>query len=605
MNIINQYKNKKTNKITGEAADLILGNNVGNYLFLSNRTETRYQGFFYADNGSKKQEVYKIIDKISPTNTKALSEIKNSFFKVEKKYEDGLIESYFMPQNLNTLCVEFSKNTETEITLDIRSPYDSRLMGRFYEIDTEEDCLVIKFVKRRDWQEDHLGDKKEFSLFLAVKSDKESYEKIGEFIAQHYAKDQERGSYPWDRFVFRAFKMSFKKAVFSVNNSKKEALSEANNAFKNFDKLYKQTRDDYGDLVIPKITDPEIKMAHLCAQSSIKTMTLEKENTGAYAGIPWFFQFWNRDEAVALPQIYKINRKVAKEIILSQLDTILKRSSFPKQRLPESAEETQSADALGILVRSCQQIFSENKVDRLFKDEVVKKFEKITPKLLKERTQNEMAISYAGETWMDSLDRSGLRIEIQAGRLALYKFLYSETNNDQYKILLEHLEREIVKNFFKDEIPWDSPEDATVRPNVFLAYYLYPELMLKEKWEKCFDKILPELYLEWGGIASVSQVDGKFISRDSGENSPSYHNGDSWYWINNLTALVLFDLNPAKYSEYINEIMEASTNEILYMGAIGHHSEISSAEKQESLGCEAQLWSAAMYLEFFDRALKE
>jgi len=100
-------------------------------------------------------------------------------------------------------------------------------------------------------------------------------------------------------------------------------------------------------------------------------------------------------------------------------------------------------------------------------------------------------------------------------------------------------------------------------------------------------------------------VDSRFVAKDSGEGSSSYHNGDSWYFMNNLVASVLYRINPAKYSEYINEIMDASTNEILYMGTVGHHSEISSAMCQESLGCEAQLWSSAMYLNFFDVVMGE
>jgi glycogen debranching enzyme len=206
---------------------------------------------------------------------------------------------------------------------------------------------------------------------------------------------------------------------------------------------------------------------------------------------------------------------------------------------------------------------------------------------------------------MDSVDRAGMRIEVQAGRLALYKLLFEETGNDQYKILLEEAEKKTIETFFKNGTLLDAPDDPTVRPNVFLAYCMYPEFLAKEDWEKCFDKILPELYLPWGGISSVSQSDKKFKCKDEGENCAGYHNGDSWYFLSDLAATALYEINPAKYSKYINGIMEASTREILYMGAIGHHGEISSAESQQSLGCAAQLWSSAMYLEFFDAVIGE
>ncbi|MCK4799967.1 hypothetical protein KAS31_03225, partial [Candidatus Parcubacteria bacterium] len=181
-----------------------------------------------------------------------------------------------------------------------------------------------------------------------------------------------------------------------------------------------------------------------------------------------------------------------------------------------------------------------------------------------------------------------------------YDLLHKFTKNDQYKILKKGLTDKICEKFYANKILMDGPEDKTIRPNIFLAAYLHPELLTNKKWEKCFDKILPKLYLDWGGISSVDTTSDKFIPEDTGENSMSYHNGNSWYWINNLVALVLYKLNPHKYSFYIDEIMEASTNEILYYGIAGHHSEVSSAKDQTFAGCNAQLWSSAMYLEVFD-----
>lgn len=606
MKIINQYKNTKTEKNIEGTASLVLGNDMGNFFYLSGE-ETRYQGFYFADNNNyeRRPNLYKIIDEIRILDREEIIAMKNNFFKVGRESKDGIVEDYFMPDGRNALCLKASKKVEAEVVLDIRHPYDARLMGRFYELEVREDHMIVKYTKRRDWKEDNLGDKKEFGLFLAIKTDKDSFVKIGEFFSKYYSKDQRRNSYPWDRYVYRAFRMTFKKAVFAVGKTKKEAIEEADKVYKDWDKLYKKTRDEHSELPVPKITDTEIKMACLCAQNSVRTLIVKNKNVGAYAGIPWFFQYWHRDEAFSLSQIYKLDKKVAEDIICSQLDSIISSDSFQKQRFPESVQETQSADAIGILARECFEIFKNNRVSKTFRADVVKKFEKIVPKILKDRMQDGLIKNAPHETWMDSIERDGFRIEVQAGILAVYKMLFLETDNDQYKILLEDLERETVKRFYHDDMLWDAPESGTVRPNVFIAYHLYPELLLQEKWEKCFEKILPELYLEWGGISSISQVDSRFVGKDSGEGSPSYHNGDSWYFMNNLVASVLFKINPAKYSEYINEIMDASTNDILYMGAAGHHSEISSAMCQESLGCEAQLWSSAMYLNFFDVAMGE
>lgn len=605
MNIINQYKNRKIEIIGQDEANLALSNNLGNFLYLTTeKQETRYQGFFYTNVNNKKIEVYKIIDRIQFKGVQNYTEFKNAFSKIERTYDNGLTESYFLPENTNSLCLATNKNADADIILDIKHPYDARTLGRFYSVKIEEDCVVIQFTKRRDWQEDYLGDKKEFTLYLVIKTDKNIFHQNAEFINKYYPKDHQRNSGPWERFVFNALSLNFKKAVFTVNKNKKRAINEANEVFQNFDVLYKETKEYYNTLqVLSKITDPEIKMAHLCAQNSIRSLIVNREVVGAYAGLPWFFHFWHRDEAVALPQIYKINSNIAESIIHSHLDIILKGDGFPKRRFYDTLPEVQCADSIGILARACQQIFSSNNIHEDTKNGIIKKFEKIVPKLLQDRTHEDLAINYANETWMDSLNREGSRIEIQTGRMAIYKLLLTETGNDQYRIILQHTQNKVMQLFYKEGMLWDAPHDSTIRPNIFLAYYLYPELLSKQQWSECFDKILPELYLNWGGISSIAKSHPSFIDHDQGEINTAYHNGDSWYWINNLTALVLYDVNPNKYSKYINSIMEASTNEILYMGTIGHHSEISSAHTQEASGCEIQLWSSATYLDFFDRIL--
>ena len=67
MKITHQYKNTKIQKEINQSIGLVLGNDLGNYFYLTDKEETKYQGFFYADGENYKNEltVYKIIDQIS------------------------------------------------------------------------------------------------------------------------------------------------------------------------------------------------------------------------------------------------------------------------------------------------------------------------------------------------------------------------------------------------------------------------------------------------------------------------------------------------------------------------------------------------------------
>lgn len=609
MQITHQFKNTKIIKKVEDNVGLILGNDFGNYLYMTDEEETRYQGFFYADGRSNKKEVqvYKIIDKINILENSELTEIKNGFFDVSRQYKNGLNEKYFLPNDHNSLCLKTSKKVKAEIILDIRHPYDNRQMGRFYEITLSKGCALIKYTKRRNWQEDGLGDKKEYTIYLAIKTDIENYTKLEEFFSKYYAKDSRRNSVPFDRFVYKALEIEFTEAVFSVAKNPQKAIEEASKVYKNFDKLYdKEVENIHEKLKLPRISDEEIKMAYLCAQNSIYTLMVENnDKKGAYAGLPWFFQFWTRDEAISLLEIHKLNEKLAKEIIDLQIKSISADGQIAKQRLSDKDNDgLKSADTLGWLMDRISNLFDANKLSERIRMEIIEKIEKAIPNMIQKRTIDELAINFNNETWMDSLGRSGKRIEIQACRLKIYSTLYKLTNNDQYKILEQELKKKVIEKFYENGLIYDSPDDKVIRPNIFIAAYLYPDLLDREQWKICFDKALEKLFLSWGGISTIDITRSEFIRQDTGENSASYHNGNSWYWINNLVALVLYRSDPHRYSAHINAIMEASTKDILYRGIAGHHSEVSSAENQSCSGCNAQLWSSAMYLEVFDEMLK-
>ncbi len=610
MKIVNKYKNIKIIKEVEVGTGLVLGNNLGNYFYLTDSEESRYQGFFYANGRNYKNEleVYKVIDGINIIERGEVDEVENNFFEVERKFKSGISEKYFLPDGFSSLCVQTNKKVSAQVVLDARHPYDSRELGRFYDIKFTKDCILIRFIKNRDESEDAGdGNKKEFTLYLAIKTDKNKFEKIEKFVSKYYQKDFKRNSSPYNRFVYKAINIEFKKAVFSVAKTPKKAIEEAKEVFKNFRKLSDKGRDLYKKLEIPKITDEEIKMACLCAQNSVYTMMVENNNKkGAYAGLPWFFHFWHRDEAISLLQIYKLNQNLAKKIILAQIKFITDDGQIAKKRLYGiDNNELSSVDALGWLANRIIKLDEKYSLPEDFKMDIVSKLELAVANLIQKRTDDDgLAVSYKNETWMDSLEREGARIEIQACRLNMYRLLYKFTKNDQYEILEKELKEKVFEKFYVDGVLRDGNDDVTIRSNIFIVAYLYPELLNDEKWEACFDKALQKLFLEWGGIASLDVTDCEFISEDTGENSASYHNGNSWYWVNNLTALVLYRINAHKYSDYINKIMEASTNEILYKGIAGHHSEVSSAGRQTASGCEAQLWSSAMYLEVFDEILK-
>jgi len=202
------------------------------------------------------------------------------------------------------------------------------------------------------------------------------------------------------------------------------------------------------------------------------------------------------------------------------------------------------------------------------------------------------------ETWMDTdMDnqdpRDGARIEVQALHLNMLRLMSELSNEKKYKNRENKMKKAVIERFWNGETLADGDGDFTARPNVFIAHYVYPDLLSRPEWQTCFENILKKLWLDWGGLASIDPKHRLFVPDYTGIDNKSYHRGDSWFWINNLAALCMFRNNPIYFEEKILKIIESSTKELLWHGAVGHAAEISSASHLSSKGCFAQAWSAA------------
>jgi glycogen debranching enzyme len=181
----------------------------------------------------------------------------------------------------------------------------------------------------------------------------------------------------------------------------------------------------------------------------------------------------------------------------------------------------------------------------------------------------------------------------------------------QAKKEYEEREQELKKNvrdhFFHGTILADGllPDerewivDKTIRPNIFLAYYIYPELLEQEEWESVFDTALEHLWLEWGGLTTIEKGHKYFKDTYTGENDDSYHRGDSWFFVNNLAAIALHRCNAEKYEKYISKIGEASSFDLKWQGILGASSEVSSAKELRAEGTWQQAWSLGTLIELF------
>jgi len=599
-------------EIAGESDNpgFILGNKLGGYFSLFTNRWTKYEGAYYCDNF----DVYQIISNILPLDSSRVTEHINKFSYVERMRGD-LKEKFFFPHYHNTLVYELSEEKDIMIDLDVRNAYDMREFGRYYNIEQKKDKIIIKFTKLTDDKEDDSHLMKEFEMYIVI-SGAGSYDVKANFHPIDFEYDKHRIHHPETRYVYHALNARSKKLIISFSKDMDKAIHENDKVKDEMEALLAGQSKRYPAYTSRNLKEEDILMAYSTAWNTMNDLVVYIDGKpGIFAGFHWFFQVWTRDEAISMkPLLFHEQYDIAKQIIFRQLNKIQEDGRIPS-RFPTS--RLQSADGVGWVLKRLTDLFEElvakGKLHDYFSREeimyVKNKVETIIFSLLTHHTTDKLEMNESMQTWMDTGVgeedvRSGARIEIQALRLSMYKLMKilcrAGDDNVGFK-MADNLEKELVeavrKNFLHDGFLLDGINDPIIRPNIFLACYIYPELLTTKQWQTAFSNVLPHLWNGWGGLSSIDKKHKYYHGTYTGQTNESYHRGDSWYFVNCMAAICMQKFGKVKFKKEIDAILNATTREILYMGIIGGCAEVSSSDQQESRGCLLQTWSNALYLE--------
>jgi hypothetical protein len=572
MRTIHQLANSEYTKVLEKQPAMMLTNQFGSYF--SAGLDSRYGGLFL----NIQNRVIKILDAIVPIIRKEPSCI-NRFSNFEY---DSI--RYFMPNRINGLVCE--SEGEHEFHFDVKHPYDDSEWGRDYEVSYKDRLALLKFKKE--------------NILIAVYGGE--FTDCQKWVEKEYSYDCARGSYPCKRYVFCPFVAKGNGFVISAGQDESQLIASVKTIWNRLGEL-KEERNLY------ESANTEAEFAYVCAKNSINSLVHRPSITTSpriYAGLPWFFQVWSRDEGISLGGLLKQNSKIMmytiKDILLEEMATIQRDGRLPN-RFPKTV--TGCADGIGWHFVRWEGLLDtatrKGMLYDLFKPEELKTIiHKLELSLQAMKTNYEkdyLIYSRPQESWMDSIPRDGALVEIQAMHLKMHQLMYKLTYDNEYNRVQHRLKAEVRRALFKEGYLWDRISDPLIRPNLFLAAYIYPELLSKEEWEGCFDIVLPKLWLEYGGLSTVSIESRQFHEEYTGQNPDSYHNGDSWFWVSNIAAVVLARVNRAKYSKYISKIKQAGIDDILWNGIAGHSSELSSAKELKSEGSPCQAWSASTLIE--------
>ncbi|MBI3671755.1 hypothetical protein HY249_03100 [Candidatus Azambacteria bacterium] len=591
MIVSHRFKKNEIEKELDGNFRLLLANRIGGFWSWQDDVESRYSGFYHRHN----DKLFKSIESIKLHDSSPIKKIQNNFWNFELERENGIKESFFIPYGFDALVYETSREVSFDLILDCKEMFDNSEWGRNYSFFEEDKKVIIEYSKSEN------GAKK-YGFFLVIYSDNFKYRVKKDWILKDYKYDFKRKDPPFSRYLFSALELEGSKFVFAVSKDKAKAIEEAKTAFENLKELkrdHQKSAVEFESKNSAEISDECVNMAYLAAQFSLSNMlvyNISGNISGLYAGIPWFSQFWARDSLVSLAALPK---KSKLGLFLNYLEEFKNNGKISSC----GAGCMRGADVHGLFFKRAVELMEENLLtqDEIFeiKNILVKEINDI----LKSSTKDDFAVNGPKETWMDTDfkgdSRDGIRIEIQSLRLNMYNLAAKLTGERRYFELEHNLSKKVRERFFNGDSLKDGIDDNEVRPNIFLAFYFYPELLFKHEWEKVFSHALDHLWLSWGGLLSISKKSPLFCGEYRGCQEPnqSYHRGDSWYFMNDLAMLALKKVDMHRFKKKIEKILEASTEEILWSGMLGHHAEISSADKFGSNGCFAQSWSAALYIE--------
>jgi len=579
--------NQCLSKDISEEVGFLLSNRYGGFINLG--ISSRYQGLFFRLNG----QVIKVLDDIMVKGP--IDEIQNTLNTICRRRQ-LIVEKFQMPKGKNVLVYKLNKKKEINLLFDVKKPYDNRIWGRIYKIHKKDNCVIVEFEKRTDSREDSDSNTKEFKIYTVIHCPDSNVQIIDNWIKKQYNFDAQRGSSPSERYVNNCLRITSKHLVIASSYSLDEAIF-----------LAKSSTTLLSNIVNPTFKNKRIFLARENAMNALHNLLVYNSDVTMYAGLPWFFQHWSRDTLISIKSlILNKNYRVVKSILLSLTSNIGSDGLLPN-RYPHT--NTKSSDSIGWLFKGWHDYIDalrkDNLLSKYFKKKelmnIIKLLEESINKIFQKYTRNSLIYCFPQSTWMDTsigdTTREGFRIEIQALTMFMYDFLYQLTDNKIYYEMLQKIKKKTKQIFWTGSYLRDGSTDSTIRPNIFIAAYIYPDLLSKDQWTTCFDTVLPKLWLPWGGLSTIDISSSKYKKCNTGEDPSSYHNGDSWYWINNLVALVLYKFNKKKYKAYIEKIIKASTEDILFKGYIGCHSELSSASIQLPQGCLNQAWSNAFFYE--------
>ncbi len=314
---------------------------------------------------------------------------------------------------------------------------------------------------------------------------------------------------------------------------------------------------------------------YLWAQYSLQGLISKSDaGTGIFAGYPWFLEYWGRDIFWSLLGLIDMGRfKVAREIF----QTIAK---FQDKRMPcivhlDGKKEYHGVDIDPLFLITLLD-YEKKSGDLTLRKELKKNIAVSLKNLV---LMDYIVAHESNETWMDSIERSGSAIEVQAMWVEALKTIEPKLSMKMNNKLNQNFWNDNKKTYYDTYSKLPNPE-ITANELVPLFFGLTPQAKAQHVLERTKTE-LKSVY----GIRTRSKMSRNY-------NSSGYHTGSCWGLTTGWGAVAF--LRYGMISEGINCLDDCSYDcEKFQPGGL---SEIVDAKSGKLLGATDQAWSSSLFI---------
>ncbi len=361
-------------------------------------------------------------------------------------------------------------------------------------------------------------------------------------------------------------------------------------------------------------------------------LVTKQQGDGIYAGLPWFNEYWGRDEFISFPGAILVSgqSETGKKILKSfaKYQDKDKTSKYfgrvPNIVNPNNIDyhTTDGTPRFIIELQDYVKYFGDSSLIREMYPAVVNSIEGALKNWVDDKGY---LLHEDNETWMDARDTNlvsysprGTRAnDIQALwykqlRACVYFATYMKdaSNENKWNALADKLKANFQKDFqdgehdyLADRLTKENKPDFSLRPNQLFALDMIDDQRLKAKTVK---KVWEELVYPWG-VATLDRHDPffhPFHLTPEYHKDAAYHNGAIWPWLNGIAMqrMIEFERVETAYTLFKN-----MNRQVLTRGVVGGLSENLDAYPREGqalpnlTGTYLQAWSNAEQLRIWNQ----